>query len=319
LVNKFSPSRQIAFHQLLVGARKKWLSDALRDALLEIDPDVLKSELMTYVPKDVQQMLAAAGIRDEQIFPVPTVLEAQPTLVGYYRLLLGVSQKAFYRTGTGMSIFKSMEMSGTVSQTQKDGLADFCDAMSASLSELTRQLSPTVTTRDVQELPLLTLGAQLQGGSNVAIGKQATVDVFLAIASIVEDHIVERTEKRIVVKNAAGRTVVIGLAGDPDVRIQEDFNGTLRNKVAMEIKGGTDVSNVHNRVGEAEKSHQKAKGSDYRDFWTIIAMKGVDAKKLQSESPTTTSWFDAAQVLGRQGPDWTEFQSRIVGEVGIPK
>jgi hypothetical protein len=29
--------------------------------------------------------------------------------------------------------------------------------------------------------------------------------------------------------------------------------------VAVEIKGGKDYSNIHNRIGEAEKSHQKAK------------------------------------------------------------
>ena len=264
-------------------------------------------------------MLAVAGIRDEQVFPVPAVLEARPTLVGYYRLLLGVSQKRFYRSDTGMALFQSMEMNGTLKDAQRDQLGEFCKAMSVSLAELTRQLSPSITDRDIHELPLITLGAQFQGGNNVTIGKQATVDVFLAIEEIVKDHVVERTDKRIVVMNASGRKVVIALAGDPDVRIQEDFDGTLRNKVAIEIKGGTDVSNVHNRVGEAEKSHQKAKALNYRDFWTIIAMKGVDANKLQAESPTTTSWFDAAQVLGRDGGHWNEFQSRIVGEVGVPK
>lgn len=319
MVVQFAPSRQLAFHQLLVGARKKWLSDALRETLLEVDPGVLKSQVTKFVPKDVQQTLAAAGIRDEQVLPVPVVLEARPTLIGYYRLLLGVSQKSFYRGGTGMGPFKSMEMNGTINDRQRAQLPDFCIAMTGSLSELIRQLSPSVTARDLSELPLITLGAQFQGGNNVAIGKQATLDVFLAIAEIVDGHIVERTEKTIVIRNAAGRKVVIALAGDPDVRIQEEFNGALRNKVAIEIKGGTDVSNVHNRAGEAEKSHQKAKGTDYRDFWTIIGMKGVDLMKLQSESPTTTSWFDAAQVLGRQGEYWGEFQSRIVGEVGIAK
>lgn len=33
-----SPSRQIAFHQLLVAARKIWLADALREAVTRVDP-----------------------------------------------------------------------------------------------------------------------------------------------------------------------------------------------------------------------------------------------------------------------------------------
>lgn len=314
----FSASRQVAFHQLLVGARKTWLIDALQDALKRVDPDALRAQVAHYVPGDVQTILAVAGVRDEYVFPTPVVLEAQPTLVGYYRLLLGISQKRFYRTGTGAGSFKSMEVSGALNQGQKAKLPEFCEAMSLALAELVRQVSPAVTPRDVSELPLLTLGAQFQGGSNVRIGKQATVEVFLAIVEIVKNHTVSRGERELLVNNASGRSVIITLASDPDVRIQEDFDGTWRKRVAIEIKGGTDISNVHNRAGEAEKSHQKAKNEGFREFWTIILKKGVDIEKLRSESPTTNSWFDAAHVLGRSGEDWEEFRSRVAGEVGIP-
>jgi len=308
----------VAFHQLLVGARRTWLIDALRDALARVDASRLKAEIALYTPEDVQTTLASAGIRDEWVFPTPVVLETRPTLIGYYRLLLGVSQKAFYRGGTGMGPFKSMETSGTIKEGQKVLLPEFCRAMSEALAELIRQLSPDVTPRDVNELPLLTLGSQFQGGNNVTIGKHATIEVFLAIADIVADYVTVRTERQLTVKNASGRRVLIALASDPDVRIQEDFSGTLRNKVALEIKGGTDMSNVHNRAGEAEKSHQKAKAEGFRDFWTIILKKAVSIDKLRSESPTTNSWFDAAQVLGREGADWEEFRTRVAGEVGIP-
>jgi len=112
--------------------------------------------------------------------------------------------------------------------------------------------------------------------------------------------------------------VVIALASDPDVRIQEEFGGRLQNKVAIEIKGGTDRSNAHNRAGEAEKSHQKARAEGFRDFWTIIAKAGLNLQKLSSESPTTNSWFDAPHVLGRKGEDWEEFRARVASQVGIP-
>jgi hypothetical protein len=113
-------------------------------------------------------------------------------------------------------------------------------------------------------------------------------------------------------------TVVIGLASDPDIRIQEEFDDQLRNKVAIEIKGGTDISNAHNRAGEAEKSHQKAKNQGFRDYWTIISKAGLNVDKLKSESPTTNSWFDVAHVLGRDGADWNEFRSRFAEATGIP-
>src|SRR5205809_582084 len=97
-----SASRQINFHQLLVAARKTWLVDALADALSQVDPEEVKREISLSVPIDVQKVLAASGIRDEHIFPTPTVLTTKPTLIGYYRLLLGVPQKTFYAGNTGM-------------------------------------------------------------------------------------------------------------------------------------------------------------------------------------------------------------------------
>ena len=133
-----------------------------------------------------------------------------------------------------------------------------------------------------------------------------------------EAHITERTGTAVVLTNAAGRQVSVVFAADPDVSIQEEFPGESRKRVAIEIKGGTDLSNAYNRAGEAEKSHLAAKGKGFRDFWTLIAKKGVDQTKLQDGSPTTNSWFDIAEVLAREGDDWTTFRSRIAGEVGIP-
>lgn len=130
--------------------------------------------------------------------------------------------------------------------------------------------------------------------------------------------IVSQDSTKITVHNASNRKVVIALSSDPDVRIQEEFEGKLRNILAIEIKGGADVSNAHNRAGEAEKSHRKAKKRDFRDYWTIISLAGVDRTMLEQESPTTNSWFDVAQVLAREGDDWTEFRSRFAGAVGIP-
>lgn len=79
-----SAARQVRFHQLLIGARKTWLMDALSDALATVDPERLKREILQFVPKDAQQLLAGSGIRDEHVFPLPALLEAKPTLVGVH-------------------------------------------------------------------------------------------------------------------------------------------------------------------------------------------------------------------------------------------
>ncbi len=217
-----------------------------------------------------------------------------------------------------MSPYKGMESRGILNPRNLPDLEHFCSTMSQRLGELVLQISPRITPRDVSELPLLTLGAQLYGSNNNAIGKQATVDVFLSVGEIVKPFILSQDARKIVISNASKRKVVLSLAGDPDIRIQEEFEGKLRNKVAIEIKGGTDNSNAHNRAGEAEKSHQKAKAEGFRDFWTIISLMGVSQSKLKQESPTTNSWFDVAQVLARDGSDWAEFRSRFADATGIP-
>jgi len=317
-IHPLSASRQVAFYQLLVAARRSWLIDGLREALKTADPKAVKNQLSIYVPFDVQQILASVGVRDEHVFPVPVLLETKPTLVGYYRLLLGIPQKSFYRGDTGMGQFRSMETRGFLNAKRRPDLESFCEAMADSLSDLVRKVALQLSARDISELPLLTLGSQFQGGNNNIIGRQAAANIFVAVSELVRDHIVKEDQRRITIENSSGRKVVITLGSDPDIRIQEEFNSNMRNKVAIEIKGGTDVSNAHNRAGEAEKSHQKAKKQGFRDYWTIISKIGLDVDKLRSGSPTTNSWFDVGQVLSRDGADWEEFRSRFIDACGIP-
>jgi hypothetical protein len=100
-------------------------------------------------------------------------------LIGYYRLLLGVSQKRFYRKGTEMGYFKGMETRGHLNPKKRPDVEHFCTVMAENLATLVRQISPRITARDVSELPLLTLGAQLYGSNNNTIGKQATLAIAL--------------------------------------------------------------------------------------------------------------------------------------------
>ncbi len=316
-LNPPSAARQVAFYQLLVAARKKWFMDALSEALGQLEPATVKAQIGEYVPAEAQKLLAAAGLRDEHVFPLPVVLEAKPYLVGYYRMLLGASQKAFYKGSTGMGAFKSMEELGTINSKQQTKLPDFCKAMAVPLAEMVKQI-PGLSERDLRELPLLTFGAQLQGSNNTEIGKKAMQDVFLAITDIVKKHVAKKEPMRLTVKNASGRTVYLSLSHDPDVSIQEMMGSRPHSKVAIEVKGGTDVSNAHNRAGEAEKSHLKAKQKGFKDFWTIISKQGLDLSKLMQESQTTTEWFDVTELLARKGKDWDEFRARLAGAVGIP-
>ncbi len=163
-------SRQVAFYQLLVAARKQWFIDALTNALGRLDQAAIKAEAAKYIPADAQKILASAGLRDEYVFPLPVVLREKPSLVGYYRLLLGASQKSFYKGSTGMGRFRAMEEHAALSQKAAKLLPDFCRVMCQSLAELVRQI-PKITYRDIRELPLLTFGAQLHSASQMESAK----------------------------------------------------------------------------------------------------------------------------------------------------
>ena len=132
VLNPPSPARQVRFYQLLVAARRQWFMDALSEALGQLDQSIVKGQIREYVPGDVQQILAAAGLRDEYVFPVPAVIETKASLVGYYRLLLGAPQKSFYKGSTGMGRFKSMEELGTLSEKTRHLVPNFCLAMGES-------------------------------------------------------------------------------------------------------------------------------------------------------------------------------------------
>ena len=124
------------------------------------------------------------------------------------------------------------------------------------------------------------------------------------------------TERTIHIINDSKRTVMIEFFSDPDVRITQKLESGVRPLVSMEIKGGTDASNIHNRVGEAEKSHQKAKNLNFFEFWTIIRVD-VDSEVVKRESPTTTHFFHIDRIIDSSSPEHAQFKDLLAAMMGI--
>jgi hypothetical protein len=119
------------------------------------------------------------------------------------------------------------------------------------------------------------------------------------------------------VKNAAGRIVQIAFAADPDITIIERLATTeAMPNTSIEIKGGSDVSNVHNRIGEAEKSHLKAKAEGFTRFWTIVRAK-VDPALAKQQSPTTTEFFSLDDIQNTSHPGHKRFKALLHQAIGI--
>ncbi|AEG54041.1 XcyI family restriction endonuclease [Sinorhizobium meliloti] len=314
-----APELQIEFAAALSEIRQLLLQDALKDTIKRLDIPTLDRELAQYVPAHSLQQLAGFSLRGELLFPVPTVLKANPRLLGYYRLLYGYSQKEFYAPAVAGK-FKGMEERSILRPTLAGDLQTLCEELChAGAQLLTGILAQPVSQALLDDLTLLTLGPQLRGGANVRRGTAGIIQVFNAIRDIVSDHLVTADLRRMTVRNAAGRTVLIEFAADPDIVIREELRvDSYRNIVAIEVKGGTDFSNIHNRIGEAEKSHQKAKANKYVECWTVVNVDRIDMDMAGKESPSTNRFYRISSLAQAEGDEYGEFRDLVVSMTGIP-
>lgn len=313
------PYTQIAFAEALMEIRSIYLQDALAAAVAAMDIRRIDQELYQCVDAASLNKLAAHGMRGELLFAVPCVLEKSPRLLGYYRLLLGYSQKGFYTASSGVGKFESMEKRGTLSERQRSSLPELCGEMNAQAEYMLDQLEDEcISSAFFDQLTLLTLGPQLRGGANVQKGSSAILDVFRVIYKIVEDAVVQSDGRYIELKNKAGRKVLIQFSPDPDIVIREELvPGIHKNLVAIEVKGGQDYSNIHNRIGEAEKSHQKAKKDGYVECWTVVNVDRANIEMSRKESPTTNRFYKISGLLDEESLEYRDFSLQISSIVGI--
>ncbi|MDH5561572.1 MAG: XcyI family restriction endonuclease [Deltaproteobacteria bacterium] len=313
------PELQIDFSFALGQIRNTYLQEALSQAVSEIDISTLDTQLAKFVPPASIKALARHGLRGELVFPTPILLESSPHLLGYYRLLLGFSQKAFFTSEFGLTSFKSMEVKGVLTENNKKRLPELCKALIGCSCSLIEGIgTDRVSKQLLDDLTLLTVGPQLRGGANNRKGIVAIVKVFESIHKIVKKESSSSSESRIELINAAGRKVLIEFAPDPDIVIREEMSpNNYRNVVAIEVKGGTDFSNIHNRIGEAEKSHQKAKSKGYLECWTVVNVDRMDFKMAHQESPTTNRFYLLRDLSASKGAEYQDFRTRVVSLTGI--
>lgn len=314
-----APELQIDFSFALGQMRTLYMQDALGSTVEKTDLALLNTQLSEYVPEHCLKALAARGLRGELVFPVPCLFEQNPRLLGYYRLLLGFSQKAFYSAEFGVSGFKAMEEFGRLNEGQKASLSALCKALIDSACALVEGIGADRLSRELlDDLALLTVGPQLRGGANVKKGAEGIVRVFEAIHLIVQHAATSSSSGKIEIENAAGRKVSIAFAPDPDIVIREEMaKGKFRNIIAVEVKGGTDFSNIHNRIGEAEKNHQKAKASGYVECWTVVNVDRIDLDMAKRESPSTNRFYRLSTLINGRSEDYEDFKDRIISLTGI--
>jgi hypothetical protein len=316
-----APTLQADFAFILKKFRATYLQNALFETVRGMEITDIDKQLAQYVSGKDLALMAQYGLRGELFFAVPVVLEQNPYLLGYYRLLMGYSQKEFYGAdkGFGVGPFKSMEMSGKIAKAVAGDIPALCAAFCGAASSLLRGIETLRPSKELlDDLALLTVGPQLRGGANNQRGTAGIVQVFEIIRQIVANAVTDVRENAIEIANATGRKVLIEFAPDPDIIIREEMSlGHFRNVVAIEIKSGTDGSNIHNRIGEAEKSHQKARKRGYTECWTIVNVNRLDMEKAKLESPSTDRFYSLGILASGEGEELEDFRRRIVSLTSI--
>ena len=278
----------------------------------------IDSELNKYVKEKKLNKLATFAIRGEFFFPIPIIIRANPFLLGYYRLLYGISQKEMYNStpyGKYYSKFKRLEEFGVIPDQVDPYVEDLCKSL-IETGEVFVDYLDEVSVELINDLQLLTLGPQIRGGINTKIGSDATKESVNIIKKIVEPYIQLSTGKKIIIQNDSERQIKIEFLSDPDVKIEEMVNQKWVPKVAMEIKGGKDKSNVWNRIGEAEKSQLAAADYGFAHRWTILRVD-VDTKKAINKSPSTTMFFNLDRIQNPNDPEYSKFRDNLSSILGI--
>jgi hypothetical protein len=302
LLPVLKPDLQIAFYHKLKSINDQYLYQALSDTVKHLSIPNIDKQLADYVDHESIKKVSSYGLRGELFFPVPCIMESNPKLLGYYRLLLGISQKEFYNKGP-FGAFKRLEEQGIISEKIRPQIEPLCISLIGTAEIMIGEIDDLSLTT-IRDLQILTLGPQLRGGLNTEFGKNATDKIFKLLKSLVSPYLKSETVRALIIENDSNRIVTIEFSSDPDISIIEKIGSTNRPLVSIEIKGGKDKSNIHNRIGEAEKSHQKAKGKNFFEFWTMLRVD-LDYAHAKRESPTTTRFFNIDHI---QDPNNEEYQ-----------
>lgn len=311
---ELSAELAIELYENLIEARRLYLHPALREAVKKVGVIRIDEELHRLVPHEALSLLAQLGLRGELVFPVPSIITYSPSLLGYYRMLLGFSKKEFSKRG--YSSWVRAEESQVLSPVHVTNLEQYCSYLIKHLSILVEAMGQ-FRDRDLSDLALLTLGPTLQGGRNTVIGSNAERQIFQVFQQLVNPWIVYLNGPLMRFKIPNEQTFELVRKNDPDISLSIGLGASSLPLLALEVKGGGDATNAHNRAGEAEKSHIKAAVMGYNHRWTVIQIPKGQRSRIVGETPTSTAVFDFNEVTNQSGEDWSQFKTRFFAIINV--
>jgi hypothetical protein len=311
-----SPDLQISFYFRFQEIKNFYLGEALQRVITSIDIPTIDNQLAIFVPGQYLNKISSFGIRGEVFFPVPLIIQTSPYLLAYYRLLYGLSKKDFYHKNYFYK-FAALEKNGRIPNETVKLIPALCRSL-ISTGHILLEAIGTVSIEIIRNLQIITIGPQLRGGILNKIGQDANKEVFNIIHHIIEPYISSKTDRSIKIMNEAGKEVSIIFSNDPDISIQDILPTGINPIVAIEIKGGRDASNIYNRIGEAEKSHESAREKGFNHRWTIVRV-AFDRDKLRRKYPNlrTTQFFNLDSLNDFSSKEYQRFMELFCSLVSI--
>lgn len=196
------------------------------------------------ISNEARAAAARFGFVPGEVFAHPDVIEAEPTLFDYYRMLACLPQKGLAQI-----------MRGATDRS----LAAKCVLLNGMLGELLQQIV-TFDSQRIGYTLFAEAGSEWQGTLANRKGQAAALDLKRVIVEyVVAKKLLSSNDKFDLVKTSrftlkSGTT--IAFASEPDVEIRNAV-GTL--VCVIEIKGSTDPAGAQTRLGETKKSFAKAK------------------------------------------------------------
>ncbi|MCL4502309.1 MAG: XcyI family restriction endonuclease [Deltaproteobacteria bacterium] len=310
------PDLQISFYFRFQEIKNLYLGEALQEAIINMEIPILDNELANLVPTEYLRRVASFGIRGEAFFPVPYTIQTSPHLLGYYRLLYGISQKDFYNKST-FSRFKAFEQHGRIPFKVTNLIPALCKSLISTGQTLLDAIN-ILSLDIIRTLQIITIGPQLRGGILNKIGQDAIIEVYNLIKKIVEPYMTSSTPRSITMRNEPGNTILVNFSADPDISIKEILPTDVNPIAAIEIKGGGDSSNIYNRIGEAEKSHEAARDSGFHHLWTIVrAAFNENTLRLKYPNLRTTQFFNLEMLTDNTSKEYQRFRELFCSLISI--
>jgi len=154
----------------------------------------------------------------------------------------------------------------------------------------------------------------------VDVGQTAVALVTDFLKSVLLEDRLNVKKRTLEFINDSNLAVTIRFSGDPDIGITQRLGSEDRKLAAIEIKGGTDISNIWNRLGEAEKSHQTAKAAGFNELWTLTGIDLSTPDKLKTakqKSPSTTRFFFIPRILDSSTSEGKNFRQLLGSVMGV--